>query len=136
MAILEPVLAESLAGACPAVVRDGMDRAVETGGPEAAALDFLMGHLRVDVAIPFDVVDFPFSDGARTAIADARAEPFVDDRADRIFEPERIRERRDDRCPRLGGTRHDPGRVGPGHYPTARSASRQFGSGCSVVASA
>lgn len=92
MAILEPALAESLAGACLAVIRDGMDRAVAMGVPEEAAFDFLMGHLRIDVAILFDIVAFPFSDGAQRAIADAREEIFVDDWADRIFEEDRIEE--------------------------------------------
>jgi len=90
MAILEPALAESLAGACLAVIRDGMERAVEMGVPEEAAFEFLMGHLRIDIAILFDIVDFPFSDGAERAIADAREEILVEDWADRIFEEERI----------------------------------------------
>lgn len=92
MAILEPALAESLTGACLAVIRDGMDRAVEMGVPEDAAFDFLMGHIRIDMVILFGIADFPFSDGAQQAIAEAREEIFVDDWAERIFAEERVRE--------------------------------------------
>lgn len=92
MAILEPALVESLTGACLEVVRDGLDRAIEMGVPEEAAFDFLMGHLRIDTAIIFDIADFPFSEGAQTAITEARKEIFVDNWEEYIFAEEQIQE--------------------------------------------
>lgn len=92
MAVLEPALVESLAGGCIEAIRQGLDRAVEMGVPEQAARDFLFGHLRIDLGIIFGFTDFPFSDGAQHAIAEAKDEMFVSDWEDRIFDPERVRE--------------------------------------------
>jgi hypothetical protein len=92
MAILEPALSETLAGACLAVIRDGLDRAVEMGVPEEAARAFLFGHLRIDMGIIFGFTDFPFSDGAQTAIETAKQELFVEDWEDRVFDLENVEE--------------------------------------------
>lgn len=89
MALLEPALSETLAATCIAVVREGMDEAVKRGVPEQAARDFLLGHLFVEIAILFDRTDFPFSDGAKQAIAEAKPLLFKSDWK-RIFEPEQV----------------------------------------------
>lgn len=50
-----------------------MEEAIKRGVPEAAARDFLLGHLKVELGIVFRL--FPgatFSDGAFKAIAEAK----------------------------------------------------------------
>ncbi len=73
MAILEPVLSETVLGTCLTVVGEAIDEAVSRGVPEAAARDFILGHLKVELGIVFRL--FPgatFSDGAKRAIEDAK----------------------------------------------------------------
>ena len=89
MAILEPALAETLAATCITIVREGMDEAVRRGVPEAAARDFLLGHLFCELGIIFDRTEFPFSDGAKQAIAEAKPMIFKEDWK-RIFEPDAL----------------------------------------------
>lgn len=93
MAILELSLAEALAGSCVEFIREGRDHAVEMGIDEAAATDFLMGHLRIDIAIIFDIVEFPFSDAARRTIDSTRDDLVADDWKEQIFDDERLRDR-------------------------------------------
>ncbi len=88
MAILEPVLSETVLGTCLTVVREAMDEAVRRGVPEAAARDFLLGHLKVELGIVFKL--FPgatFSDGALMAIEDAKRTIFRPDWK-KVFETE------------------------------------------------
>jgi hypothetical protein len=90
MAILEPVLSETVLGACLTVVREAMDEAVKLGVPESAARDFLLGHLKVELGIVFQL--FPgatFSDGALKAIEDAKQKLFKPDWK-KVFEPAAI----------------------------------------------
>lgn len=96
MAILEPALSESLSGTCMRIVREGMEQAVEMGVPEEAARAFLMGHLRIAIAIEFDEADFPYSDGAEHAIEEARHEIFREDWKENIFDRERIEQSAND----------------------------------------
>lgn len=73
MAILEPVLSETVLGTCLTIVGEAMEEAIKRGVPEAAARDFLLGHLKVELGIVFRL--FPgatFSDGAFKAIAEAK----------------------------------------------------------------
>ncbi len=79
MAILEPALSETLAATCISVIREGMDEVIKMGVPSAAARDFLLGHIRTELAILFDEAGFPFSDGAKQAIAEAKPRIFRDD---------------------------------------------------------
>jgi len=76
MAILEPGLVETLTATCITVIREAMDEAIALGVPEQAARDFLFGHLRIELAILFDVAGFPFSDGALLAIERAKEKIF------------------------------------------------------------
>lgn len=64
MAILEPAMVETLAQTCMEVVKEGFDRIVELGVPEAAARDFVLGHLRIQIAVLFKEVNGTFSDAA------------------------------------------------------------------------
>jgi len=80
MAILEPVLSETVLGTCLTIVGEAMQEAVRRGVPEAAARDFLLGHLKVELGIVFKL--FPgatFSDGALKAIEDAKTSLFRPD---------------------------------------------------------
>lgn len=92
MAILEPVLSETVLGTCLTIVREAMDEAVRRGVPEAAARDFLLGHLKVELGIVFQL--FPgatFSDGALKAIEEAKRSLFQPDWK-KVFEPAAIDE--------------------------------------------
>ena len=45
MAILEPVMSETVAATCLSVIREAMDEAIRRGVPAEAAQDFMMGHV-------------------------------------------------------------------------------------------
>jgi D-apionate oxidoisomerase len=64
MAILEPALVETLAQTCMEVVKEGFDRTVAAGVPSDAARDFVLGHLRIQIAVLFGEVNGTFSDAA------------------------------------------------------------------------
>src|SRR5690606_33814727 len=64
MAILEPAMVETLAQTCMEIVKEGYDRIVQLGVPEAAARDFVLGHLRIQIAVLFKEVNGTFSDAA------------------------------------------------------------------------
>lgn len=92
MAILEPVLSETVLGTCLTIVGEAMDEAVRMGVPEAAARDFLLGHLKVELGIIFKLFEgATFSDGALKAIEEAKRSLFRPDWK-KVFEPEAIRE--------------------------------------------
>ncbi len=91
MALLEPALTETLAATCASVIREGMDDVIERGVPPEAARDFLLGHIRIALAICFDELDWDFSVGAKKAIAAAREQIFQPDWRT-IFEPDSLRE--------------------------------------------
>jgi hypothetical protein len=92
MAILEPVLSETVLGTCLTIVREAMDEAVKLGVPEAAARDFLLGHLKVELGIVFRLFEgATFSDGALKAIAEAKKSLFRPDWKS-VFEPAAIAE--------------------------------------------
>ena len=79
MAILEPALAETFTATVITAVKQAYDKAVEMGVPPEAAWEFLSGHVRIEFAIIFGISGFPFSDGAKLAIANAY---------DKIFKPD------------------------------------------------
>ena len=64
MAMLEPALVETLAQTCMEVVREGHDRLVAAGVPGDAVRDFVLGHLRIQIAVLFGEVNGTFSDAA------------------------------------------------------------------------
>ena len=92
MAILEPVLSETILGTCLMMLREATDEAVRRGVPPAAARDFILGHMRVELAIAFEEKEGAcFSDGALKAIARAKPVIFQPDWK-KVFEPEAIAE--------------------------------------------
>lgn len=91
MAILEPAMVETLAQTCMEVVKEGFDRVVALGVPEAAARDFVLGHLRIQIAVLFQEVNGTFSDAAYKI--SQRARPILFQEGwQRIFEMDDIRE--------------------------------------------
>jgi len=64
MAMLEPALVETLAQTCMEVVKEGHDRLVTAGVPPEAVRDFVLGHLRIQIAVLFGEVNGTFSDAA------------------------------------------------------------------------
>jgi D-apionate oxidoisomerase len=85
MAILEPALAETFAATLVTALKEAFDEAVKMGVPPKAAEAFLMGHLRTEVGIVFGYAGFPFSDGAKLAIAQAYDRIFKPDWKEQIF---------------------------------------------------
>lgn len=64
MAILEPAMVETLAQTCMEIVKEGYDKVIALGVPEAAARDFVLGHLRIQIAVLFKEVNGTFSEAA------------------------------------------------------------------------
>jgi hypothetical protein len=91
MAILEPALVETLAQTCMEVIKEGYDRVVELGLPADTARDFLLGHLRIQIAVLFKEVNGTFSDAAYKI--SKRAKPLIfKENWQKIFEMDDIRE--------------------------------------------
>ena len=91
MAILEPALVETTVLTCIMVMREALDATIAMGVPEAAARAFMMGHLRVLLAVVFDYAGFPVSDGARLAAEEARGKLFQPDWKEQIMNLESVR---------------------------------------------
>jgi len=92
MAILEPVLSETVCATCLTVIREATDEAVRRGVPEAAARDFILGHLNVELAILFDQLPgVRMSDAANKAVERAKTQLFTPDWK-KVFEREAIAE--------------------------------------------
>jgi hypothetical protein len=72
MAILEPALVETVNSTLITAMKETFDEAIRMGVPEPAANSFMMGHIRTAIAIIFGYSDFPMSDGAKLAIAQAK----------------------------------------------------------------
>lgn len=99
IAILEPALSETVGATLSLALREATDRAVDMGVPEAAAHDFMLGHLKIELAIAFGI--FPegrFSDGALHAIDKARPEIFRDGWLDRVFDLDAVKKSVRDIC--------------------------------------
>jgi hypothetical protein len=92
MAILEPVLSETVCATCLTVIREATDEAVRRGVLKEVAHDFILGHLNVELAILFDQLPgVRMSDAANRAVERAMKEIFAPDWK-KVFEPEAIRE--------------------------------------------
>jgi D-apionate oxidoisomerase len=91
MAILEPAMVETLAQTCMEVVKEGYDTIVAKGVPADAARDFVLGHLRIQIAVLFGEVNGTFSDAAYKI--SKRAKPVLFREGwKKIFELDDIRE--------------------------------------------
>ena len=92
IAIMEPALSETIGATLCLALREATDEAVRRGVPRQAALDFMLGHLNIELAIAFEA--FPegkFSDGALYAIDQARPQIFREGWLERIFDPTAVK---------------------------------------------
>ncbi|MEX5729516.1 hypothetical protein Ga0609869_002869 [Rhodovulum iodosum] len=99
IAVLEPALSETVGATFSLALREATDRAVAMGVPEAAAHDFILGHLKIELAIAFGI--FPegkFSDGALLAIDNAKSVIFKDDWLDEVFNLDAVKKSVADIC--------------------------------------
>jgi len=92
MGLLEPALVETLASTCVFVIREGLNEVIKRGVPPDAARDFLLGHLRIQMAVLFDELPGAvFSDAANKALQRGLRE-FIKDDWKKVFEPENVRD--------------------------------------------
>ena len=89
MAILEPALSETVSITLLSAIKEAMDEAVSRGVPEAAARDFILGHIGVELAIIFGEIDARLSDGAIMAAKRAASKILTPDWK-QVFEPQNI----------------------------------------------
>lgn len=91
MAMLEPALVETLAQTCMEVIKEGHDRLVAAGVPAEAVRDFVLGHLRIQIAVLFGEVNGTFSDAAYKISKRSKSILFKDG-WQKIFEMDDIRD--------------------------------------------
>lgn len=88
MAILEPALSETVGAAFAMTLREATEEAIRRGVPKQAAIDFILGHLNIELAIAFEIFpDGKFSDGALQAIENAKPVIFKEGWLDKVFAP-------------------------------------------------
>jgi len=92
MGLLEPALVETLASTCVYVIRQGLDEVIRQGVPAEAARDFLLGHLRIQMAVLFnELPGAVFSDAANKALQRGLKE-FIKKDWKKVFEPGNVEE--------------------------------------------
>lgn len=91
MAILEPALSETVGATLCQALKDATDEAVRRGVPAAAAHDFMLGHLNIELSIIFGECQGRFSDGALQAIKEAKPHIFRTGWLDQVFDPASIK---------------------------------------------
>lgn len=92
MGLLEPALVETLASTCVYVIRQGLDEVIKRGVPPEAARDFLLGHLRIQMAVLFnELPGAVFSDAANKALQRGLRE-FIKEDWKKVFEPENVKD--------------------------------------------
>ena len=92
MGLLEPALVETLASTCIYVVREGLNEVIKRGVPADAARDFLLGHLRIQLAVLFnELPGAVFSDAANKALQRGLRE-FIRDDWKKVFEPDNVKD--------------------------------------------
>lgn len=92
MGLLEPALVETLASTCIYVIREGLNEVIKRGVPAEAARDFLLGHLRIQLAVLFnELPGAVFSDAANKALQRGLKE-FIKDDWKKVFEPENVKD--------------------------------------------
>jgi D-apionate oxidoisomerase len=92
MGLLEPALVETLASTCIYVIRQGLDEVIKRGVPADAARDFLLGHLRIQLAVLFnELPGAVFSDAANKALQRGLKE-FIKEDWRKLFEPDNVKD--------------------------------------------
>jgi len=91
MGLLEPALVETLASTCVYVIREGLEEVIKRGVPPEAARDFLLGHLRIQMAVLFnELPGAVFSDAANKALQRGLKE-FIKEDWKKVFETENVK---------------------------------------------
>jgi D-apionate oxidoisomerase len=92
MGLLEPALVETLASTCVYVIREGLNEVIKRGVPADAARDFLLGHLRIQMAVLFnELPGAVFSDAANKALQRGLKE-FIKEDWKKVFEPGNVKD--------------------------------------------
>jgi hypothetical protein len=92
MGLLEPALVETLASTCVYVIREGLNEVIKRGVPADAARDFLLGHLRIQMAVLFnELPGAVFSDAANKALQRGLKE-FIKEDWRKVFDPDNVRD--------------------------------------------
>ena len=92
MAILEPVLSESVGATFVKVLKEATDEAARQGVPYQAAEDFILGHLTILLAVAFGIQqNGKLSDGCLLAISEAEPIIFRDGWLNKIFADEAVK---------------------------------------------
>lgn len=79
MVILEPIAAEIVAGSAAALMKEALEEAVRRGVPEEAARAFMLGHIRILLAILFGTTEHRPSEAATGAIKYGRGRIIKED---------------------------------------------------------
>ena len=91
IAIMEPAMSETVGATLCLALREATDEAVRRGVPREAAMDFMLGHIQIELAIAFGIFkEGKFSDGALHAIREARPLIFKDNWLEAVFSPEAV----------------------------------------------
>ncbi len=92
MGLLEPALVETLASTCVYVISQGLEEVIKLGVPADAARDFLLGHLRIQMAVLFnELPGAVFSDAANKALQRGLKE-FIKEDWRKVFDPENVKD--------------------------------------------
>lgn len=92
MGLLEPALVETLASTCVYVISEGLKEVIKRGVPADAARDFLLGHLRIQMAVLFnELPGAVFSDAANKALQRGLKE-FIKEDWRKVFEPDNVKD--------------------------------------------
>jgi hypothetical protein len=92
MGLLEPALVETLASTCVYVIREGLEEVIKKGVPPDAARDFLLGHLRIQMAVLFnELPGAVFSDAANKALQRGLKE-FIREDWKKVFDPDNVKD--------------------------------------------
>ena len=90
MGLLEPALSETFGAAVVSVMKEAVDQVVGQGVPKAAAYDFFLGHINIELALLFNQLPGgQFSDAALKAIEIGKPLIFKENWKD-IFKPENV----------------------------------------------
>jgi len=79
MATLEPAMAETIGATVALLLSEAMGEAVNKGVPQAAARDFMLGHLNILLAVSFGVAGNPLSDACLVAVEFGKEHLLKDD---------------------------------------------------------
>jgi hypothetical protein len=93
MAMLEPVMAETIGSMLMALLGEALEEAVERGVPYEAAKDFMMGHINVQLGIVFEKAN-PFSDACLVAM-DYGRKAMIKEGWRKLYDAECVREQID-----------------------------------------